>query len=127
MSEEFKIIETQEAFNEAVRGYIPPDEALKLNEKISVQEAEIADLKSKNLSHERSLLRSRIAHETGIPYELSERLSGETEAEIRADAEKLSEYVKKANSPHMPKFSTETHSGNNRKSAFLEMLHELNN
>lgn len=127
MSEEFKIIETQEAFNEAIKGYIPPDEALKLNEKISVQEAEIADLKSKNLSHERSLLRSKIAHETGIPYELSERLSGETEAEIRADAEKLSEYVKVGNNSHMPRFSTETHSGNNGKSAFLEMLHELNN
>ena len=127
MSEEFKIIETQEAFNEAIKDYIPPDEALKLNEKISVQEAEIADLKSKNMSHERSLLRSRIAHETGIPYELSERLSGETEAEIRADAEKLSEYIKIGNGSHTPKFSTETHSGNNGKSAFLEMLHELNN
>ncbi len=127
MSEEFKIIETQEAFNEAIKGYISPDEALKLNEKISVQEAEITDLKSINLSHERSLLRSRIAHETGIPYELSERLSGETEAEIRADAEKLSEYIKTANNPYMPKFSNETHSGKNGKSAFLEMLHELNN
>lgn len=127
MSEEFKVIETQEDFNEAIKGYIPPDEALKLNEKISAQEAEIADLKSKNLSHERSLLRSKIAHETGIPYELSERLAGETEAEIRADAEKLSEYVKAGNNSHMPKFSTETHSENNGKSAFLEMLHELNN
>ena len=62
MSEEFKIIDTQEAFNEAVKGYIPPDEALKLNEKINAQEAEIADLKSRNLSNERSLLRSKIAY-----------------------------------------------------------------
>lgn len=127
MSEEFKIIETQEAFDEAIKGYITPDEALKLNEKISAQEKEIADLKSKNMSHERSLLRSKIAYETGIPYELSERLSGETEAEIRADAKKLSEYVKSGNSSHMPKFSTETHSENSGKSALLAMLHELNN
>lgn len=126
MSEEFKVIDTQEAFNEAVKGYIPPDEALKLNEKINVQEAEIADLKSRNLSHERSLLRSKIAYETGLPYELSERLSGETEAEIRADAEKLSGYVKSANNTHQPKFSAETPLENNGKSAFLEMLHELN-
>lgn len=127
MSEEFKAIETQEDFNEAIKGYITPDEALKLNEKISVQEKEIADLKSKNLYHERSLLRSKIAHETGIPYELSERLSGETETEIRADAQKLSEYIKSSNNTHQPKFSTETHSESNGKSAFLEMLHELNN
>ncbi|MDE6519682.1 MAG: hypothetical protein K2K91_04375 [Ruminococcus sp.] len=127
MSEEFKIIETQEAFDEAIKGYITPDEASKLNEKISVQEKEIADLKSKNLSHERSLLRSKIAYETGLPYELSERLSGETESEIRADAEKLSGYIKTANNTHQPKFSAETHSENNGKSAFLEMLHELNN
>lgn len=123
---EFKVIDTQEAFNEAVKGYITPDEALKLNEKISAQEAEIADLKSKNQAHERSILKSKIARETGIPYELSERLSGETEAEIRADAEKLSEYVKSVNNTRQPKFSAETPLGNNGKSAFLEMLHELN-
>lgn len=127
MSEEFKIIDTQEAFDEAIKGYISPDEALKLNEKINAQEAEIADLKSKNQSHERSLLKSKIARETGIPYELSERLSGETETEIRADAEKLSEYVKSANNTHQPKFSAETYQKSNAKSAFLEMLHELNN
>lgn len=126
MSEEFKVIDTQEAFNEAVKGYITPDEALKLNEKINAQETEIADLKSKNLSSERSLLKSKIAFETGLPYELSERLSGETEAEIREDAEKLSEYVKSANNMRQPRFSAEKPLENNGKSAFLEMLHELN-
>lgn len=127
MPEEFTAIETQEAFNEAIKGYITPDEALKLNEKISSQEAEIADLKSKNLAHERTLLKSKIARETGIPYELSERLTGETEKEIRADAERLSEYIKSVNNVPQPKFSAETHSENNVKSALSAMLHELNN
>lgn len=127
MPEEFKIIETQEAFDEAIKGYIKPDEALKLNEKISVQEKEIADLKARNLAHERSILRAKIAHETGLPYELAERLSGETEAEIKADAAKLYEYFKAANNPQQPRFSAEAPPENGEKSALLAMLHELNN
>lgn len=123
---EFKIIDTQEAFDEAVKGYIPPDEALKLNEKISAQEAEIADLKSKNLVHERTLMRSKIARETGIPYELSERLTGETEDEMRVDAQKLSEYIKSANNVTQPKFSAETRTENSEKSSLLAMLRKLN-
>lgn len=127
MPEEFTAIETQEDFNKAIKGYITPDEALKLNEKISTQETEIADLKSKNLVYERTLLKSKIARETGIPYELSERLTGETEEEMRADAERLFKYIKSANNVPQPKFSAETHSENNGKSALLAMLHELNN
>ena len=127
MPEEFTPIETQEAFNEAIKDYIAPDEALKLNEKISAQEAEINDLKSKNRIHGRTLLKSKIARETGIPYELSERLTGETEEEMRADAEKLSEYIKSASNVSQPKFSAETHSENSGKSALLAMLQELNN
>lgn len=127
MPEEFKIIETQEAFDEAIKGYISPDEALKLNEKISIQEKEISDLKAKNLAHERSILRAKIAHETGLPYELAERLSGETETEIKADAVKLYEYFKAANNPQQPRFSAETSPENGEKSALLAMLHELNN
>ena len=34
-----------------------------------------------------------IAHEKGLPYELAERLSGETEQDIAADAEKLAQFV----------------------------------
>lgn len=127
MTEDFKIIDTQEAFNNAIKGYIPPDEAMKLNEKISTQEAEIAALKSKNLIHERTLMRLKIARETGIPYEFSERLAGETETEMRADAQKLSEYFKSANNVAQPRFSTETRTENNGKSSLLAMLRELNN
>ena len=44
-------------------------------------------------NYETTNLKFRIANQAGIPLDLAERLSGETEDEIKADAEKLSEFV----------------------------------
>ena len=38
-------------------------------------------------------VKTRIAHEFGIPYELASRLSGEDEDAIRKDAETLSQLI----------------------------------
>ena len=50
----------------------------------------LADLQAKLSEYESSSVKTRIAHEIGIPYELAGRLSGKTEDEIRKDAESLS-------------------------------------
>jgi DNA repair exonuclease SbcCD nuclease subunit len=50
-------------------------------------------------------LKTRIAMEHKIPFELAGRLSGETEEEIKADAESLSEFI--AKKPTLPLGSTE--------------------
>ena len=68
----------------------------------------------------------RIAFEVGLPFELSEKLSGETEEEIRADAEKLAGYVNSAKKPS-PKFSSEIPPNDSQKTALLSMLRKLNN
>lgn len=112
---EFKAIETQEDFDAAIKarldrntktvtdevkksyeGYIPPDEAKKLTEQVEAltkqlaeRDGSIADLTAKNKQYETASVKARIAHEKGLPYELAERLSGETEQDITADAEKL--------------------------------------
>lgn len=149
MSEEFKIIDTQEAFDSAIKsrlehntktvteevtkkfeGWLSPEDVTKqisgLSGKIKENEQIIADLTAKNKAYENSLIKIKIAFETGLPFELSERLSGETEKEIRADAEKLAGYVNSAKKPS-PKFFSELPSNDSQKTALLSMLRKLNN
>lgn len=61
--------------------------------KASEHEKTVADLTGKITSYELTSLKTRIAHELGIPYELSGRLTGNDEKELRADAESLSKLV----------------------------------
>lgn len=49
----------------------------------------VADLQKQIKGYESSSVKTRIAHETGLPYELAGRLSGDTEDDIRRDAESL--------------------------------------
>lgn len=116
---EFKIIETQEELDRIIterlkrnkesvtaevtkqyEGYLSPDEVKKLNDQVTALTAQltekdtsIADLTAKNKAYENASVKARIAHEKGLPYELAERLSGETEEEITADADILAKFV----------------------------------
>lgn len=56
-------------------------------------DTKIADMQEKIKGYETASVKTRIAHETGIPFELAGRLSGSTEDEIRKDAETLSKYI----------------------------------
>jgi predicted patatin/cPLA2 family phospholipase len=64
-------------------------------EKYKEFESNISELNGKVKTYETKELKLRIAHENQIPFELAERLSGATEEEIKADAEKLSSFVAK--------------------------------
>ncbi|MGN1101289.1 MAG: DUF4355 domain-containing protein [Huintestinicola sp.] len=154
MSEEFKIIDTQEAFDAAIKsrlerntrtvteevtkkyeGYLSPEDAAKsseaytkqiaeLNERLKGHEATIADLTAKNKAYETNSAKMKIAHETGIPFELADKLSGETEEEIRADAEKLAKFT--ARNQASPLYSSEVPVKDSQKAAFMSMLQSLN-
>lgn len=130
---EFKTIETQEQFDAAISerlkreqetvrkgfegwlspedeakkyaGYLSPaDEKKKYEKYLSPEEAAKKDAIIKG--HERNAIKARIAHETGLPYEMAARLSGETEEDIRKDAESLSKFVGRQQ-PAPPLASTE--------------------
>lgn len=58
------------------------------------QTAEIEDLRAKVKGYETSSVKMRIAREVGLPAELADRLSGEDEKTIRADAEALGKVFK---------------------------------
>lgn len=142
---EFKIIDTQEAFDAAIKerlerqrktvteevtkkyeGWISPDEAGKSAERIAGLEAQVADLTAKNTAAELGALRTRIAHETGLPFELAGRLVGEDEKSLRADAEALAKLTAPAPKPS-PNYSPELPAGSSRDAAFRAMASELNN
>lgn len=54
----------------------------------------IAQLQGRIKGYETASVKTRIAHETGIPFELASRLSGDDEEAIRKDAESIAKYVK---------------------------------
>ena len=149
MSTEFKAIETQEDFDAAIKarldrntktvtdevkksyeGYIPPDEVKKLNDQITSlteRDGSIADLTAKNKQYETASVKARIAHEKGLPYELAERLSGETEQDIAADADKLAQFVG-SQKPAAPLYNPQgagTAAVSGTDAALMAMLGEL--
>ena len=112
---EFKPIETQEAFDEAIKEriarerdkYKDYEEIKKLNEELSSQvqavkeklqesgnsgkeyEKQIEELNARVKGYETDSAKTRIALEMGIPFEMGSRLHGDTEEEIRKDAEAI--------------------------------------
>lgn len=73
--------------------------------------------------YETTNLKFRIANQAGIPMDLAERLAGETEEEIKADAEKLSEFVNKK--PTLPLKSYEEPTEDDSTLALKQTLNEL--
>lgn len=65
----------------------------------------------------------RIAVEAGIPLALADRLSGETEEEIKADAEKLAGFVNKK--PTLPLKPTEPQNVDPKEQAYSKLLENL--
>lgn len=67
----------------------------KLSESMTAREG----LEAKVKEFESASLRTKVALETGLPYQLAEKLSGDDEEAIRADAKKLAEFVAKPSAP----------------------------
>ena len=154
MSEEFKPIETQDAVDAAIKsrlerntrkvteevekkyeGYLSPEDVVRekqtLTEKINVltgqlseKETAISELAAKAAAYELSSEKMRIAHEAGIPFELAERLSGQTAEELKADAESLARFTM-TRPPASPVFNGEKPPAESSKSAYMEVLAEL--
>lgn len=147
--EEFKAITTQEAFDAAIKerlerntrsvtdevkkqfeGYQSPDDAKKaadqiaaLTQQLADQKQTAADLTAKVHAHEINSTKLKIAHETGIPYELAQRLSGETEEDIRKDAETLSRFT--AHGQPTPDFSPEQPAQSSKNAAYIALAQSL--
>lgn len=104
---DFEPITTQEKLDELLaaerakfEGYASPENVAEyekriktLTDKASKLEKTNAELDSANKAHELNALKNKVARESGLRYELADRLTGTTEEELRADAQKLAEYT----------------------------------
>lgn len=69
------------------------DEAISGNKEI------VDNLNAKIKDYETRSVKTRIAHEVGLPYQLADKLSGEDEDAIREDAKKMASFIKTPAAP----------------------------
>ena len=94
------------------------------NEKYTNYDKDIADLNAKIAGYETANMRTRIALQHGIPFDLAGRLVGEDEESITADAKKLAELVGHKE-PVAPLKDTEPPIGD-KDGAYKSLLENLN-
>nr|DAK21893.1 MAG TPA: major capsid protein [Caudoviricetes sp.] len=92
---------------------------------ISAKDSELAELQKTNDSFKKAQLRTQIAVRNGIPYDLAERLQGDDEESLQADAERLSELIK-PQTIVAPMKDTEPVVGDERTVAMKQMIKDLN-
>lgn len=147
---EFKPITTQEEFDAAIKERLSRERAKysdydQLKNRVEELEKENVGLKStieannqskadadKQLEdmqkqiagYETASLRTRIALQHGLPYDLADRLRGIDEESFKADAERLAGFMKSKES--IPPLKTnEPNLGDDKNSGWLELAREL--
>ena len=119
---EFKPITTQEEFDAAIKERLSREKAkysdydqlksrvkeleeenvgLKstiesTNQSKSESDKQLEEMQSKIAGYETASLRTRVALQHGLPYDLADRLQGTDEESFKADAERLAGYIKKS-------------------------------
>lgn len=94
-------------------------------EKSANDDAQIAQLTEQVRSYERSALCQRVAHETGLPFEMADRLRGETEEDMRKDASALARFVVPQFGMAAPLASTEPVSASPYQAALDGLMQQL--
>lgn len=94
-------------------------------EKQANHDKELADRDKTIRDYESRSVKTRIAHETGLPWELAERLSGEDEAAIRKDAESLLAAIGQTRKQTPPLATKEIRDGESKKAALRELANAL--
>ena len=109
--------------DQKITGY--EDQVKELNTKLegfARQAQKITEMEAKIKGYETNSVKMRIAREVGLPYELAERLSGEDEKAIKADAELLKKLVGTKTAPLK---STEPGGTNVTAAAWNQMLQQM--
>nr|DAE10369.1 MAG TPA: minor structural protein [Siphoviridae sp. ctwrX9] len=98
-----------------------------LQNTLKTQEGELSsveDLKKEVETYKLKDLKTTIAVQAGIPFDLAGRLSGSNEEELKADAEKLAGFVNKKTT--LPLKPTEPDKVDTEEKAYANMLNNLN-
>ena len=83
----------------------------------------IAELTGKVGTYELASLKARIAHEVGLPYDLANRLTGEDEKALRADAESLAKLIH--TKPSAPPLRSTEPAGDGKDAAYKSLLSNI--
>mgnify|MGYP001221489699 CR=1 FL=1 len=103
------------------------EELNKLTEANKAYEDQVSGLNQKVTSYETEKLKAEIALKQGLPFELSSRLVGGDEKEIRQDAERLSALLKSAK-PVAPGVNNEPNvSTDSVEGGLQQLVNNLNN
>ena len=97
-----------------------------INKKYAGIDKTVETLTGENNGYKSQLLKLRVASEVGVPYTLAERLKGDSEEDVRKDAEAILKLVNKSN-PTAPLKDNEPPAGDNKKVALTGLLHNLTN
>lgn len=155
MSEEFKPITTQEEFDAAIKSRLAREREtiskqysdyndLKTQvEELNKEKAAFTKTSQKHAddmkglqdqldaanakvkTYELDALKTSVAIEKGLPLELRSRLTGETEEEIRADADSFSKLFAAQNRQGLPGFRAEQQEDDKNTAAYKDMLQDL--
>ena len=94
------------------------------NEKVETFNTTISDLNAKIAGYETANLRTKIALKNGLPLDLADRLVGDDEESLNADAQRFAGFVK-AKAPIPPLGSTEKGAG--KENPLRTMLKNMSN
>ena len=119
---EFTPINTQEEFEARVAEVY--GDIKDLQGQITTLTGERDTLQAKVKGYETGELRHRIAREKGIPAEMADRLTGETEADIRKDADAMANLVRAIKGP-APLFDPNSKEPDVKDAGLKNMLNEL--
>ena len=118
-------VEELGGLSEKVQNYERQLEELQNTLQAKEQElTQVDELQSKLKSYELENLKIKIANQAGIPLDLAGRLSGETEEEIKADAEKLAGLIT-IQKPTLPLKPTEPQNVDPKEQAYSKLLENL--
>lgn len=120
---EFKGYLPPEAVEKKYKGYLSPEEVQKKYEGYLSAE-EVAKKDALIRKYESDSVKTRIANELGIPYELAGRLTGTDEESIRKDAETLKGIIGAQRKPVAP-LMKEGVQGDETDAALKTMLSEM--
>ena len=85
---------------------------------------QLQEMENQIAGYETASLRTRIALQLGLPYDLADRLQGTDEESFKADAERLAGYMKKTQSVY-PLGTKEPSSIDDKDAALKGMLHKM--
>ena len=147
---EFKPITTQEEFDAAIKArlsrerekYADYDQIKSLVEDLKKEnvdlkstieatnqskadaDKQLEEMQNQIAGYETASLRTRVALQHGLPYDLADRLQGNDEESLKADAERLAGYMKSKES--IPPLRTNEPSlGDDKDAALKGMLHKM--